>query len=272
MTIRLLLDRNDDEGVPVGVAAWDAAREWFGVKLLEQGQQGRRIPRGRLALARVAVRDLQRWATARSVPYGESGVDPWTSDFWLDAHQHLASGVRLGEPVAMEPMADPEAELPLLFEAVAKPRVRETARRIDGYLNRAIGRRLGYHLVKRQHVVAFEGREETVRRAAQGPTGLVLIDGVNLAVNTGRRDADAIVSKMRRVLEEQHEAHLLIGYVASPGGLNGEADMLAWIRQELTEHAFNLVRERSAFRLAAARALADVGLDVTPTLDEDWSP
>ncbi len=60
----------------------------------------------------------------------------------------------------------------------------------------------------------------------------MILDGVNLASSSAETDADALVSRLQRVLEAQGrdamDVRPLVGYLASPNGLNGE-----WIEHKL---------------------------------------
>jgi len=57
----------------------------------------------------------------------------------------------------------------------------------------------------------------------------------------------------------------VVGYLASPGGLNGEAHMKEWIIETATPHVFDLVREEALFQEYAVRALQEI--DVQHSLD-----
>ncbi|MEZ4416169.1 MAG: hypothetical protein R3E10_10440 [Gemmatimonadota bacterium] len=256
---------------PVGVIAWDSSRRWFDVRLLDQKEVPPGVPKNRLALAKVAARDLQTWASKRRVPYSTSSAEPWTGEFWSAVHRFLSSGVRADAPAAMQRMHDPAEEFPLLFEAVARPRKSATRRKIAGYINEALGKPLRSRLLARPTMGAYRGRDEVVARAAVGTSAAVLIEGVNLAHQTGRRDADALVSRLERIIEGQRghrELTILVGYLASPGGLNGESDMKAWIEERVADGGtFNLISQDAQFRDATQKALRRAGFtDITSPL------
>ena len=261
-TIRLLTGPPTEPTKPVGVVAWDASREWFDIRLLDPGEAGRKIPHRRLALARLAERDLRNWAKAGRVPYAETSHEPWQGGFWLAVHELLSTGVRFDRPSAMQRMEDPDEEFPLLFEAVAQPHTAAASSRIGGYISRALGKALDRKLIKRTRLIAFQQHQEAVNRGAIGPQGVVVVEGVNLASVTGRRDADALVSRLERIMAGPTEApYVVVGYLSSPGGLNGEADMKSWIEARVAPGTtFNLLHERSAFRNATRSALTSVGL------------
>jgi hypothetical protein len=61
---------------------------------------------------------------------------------------------------------------------------------------------------------------------------------------------------------EQRAVRFVLGYVASPGGLNGDAVLKEWIEHKVGAEMFNLDREKDSFRDAASRAVADVNDDL----------
>lgn len=263
-TIRLLTGPNPDSAEPVGVVAWDRSRRWFDVRLLATDEVRRGISSSRLALARVAERDLRNWASDQRVPYAPSSAEPWTGEFWHAVHRFFSSGVRMDAPSAMQRMETPEEEFPLLFDAIARPRTSASRRKVSGYINEALGHRLRRHFLARPTLGAFGGRDEVVTKAAVGVRSAVVVEGVNLAHHTGRRDADALVSRLERVIEgqlDQRRLHIVVGYLASPGGLNGEADMKAWIEERVaTDGVYNLLSEERRFREATKLALDNAGI------------
>jgi hypothetical protein len=163
----------------------------------------------------------------------------------------------------MDPMKDRERELDLLFEAVVQPMISSERRlkRIDGAIADALGDAAS-HFRRSVGVQAFKGRDETVLRGVVGTEAAVVIEGVNLAAASARRDADALVSKLLRIREAPAGVPLrvVVGYVTSPGGLNGEADMRDWIMKQITDNVFDIVHEPKRFRAAALDELREAGL------------
>ena len=90
-----------------------------------------------------------------------------------------------------------------------------------------------------------------------------MVDGVNLAAATARKEADAFVSRLMRIRAayENRQVHIVLGYAASPGDLNGEAHMRDWIRRQLTDRVFDIVAQNAEFRKAAADAWSELGAD-----------
>ena len=164
----------------------------------------------------------------------------------------------------MDPMDDPEAEIESLFEAVVQPAQPQErrAQRIDSAINQALGE-LTDVIPSRPRVSAFGGTKEQVRRGAETDRGVLLVDGVNLAAATARKDADAFVSRFMRISDAygNRQVHIIVGYASSPGGLNGEADMRDWIREKLTDQVFDIVGQNAEFKKAAAEAWTELRAD-----------
>jgi len=163
----------------------------------------------------------------------------------------------------MTPLRDHEVDFESLFDAVVQPATpaRERARRIDGLISSALGD--ASKVLKRgAEFTAFGGVYEAVLRGAVGATGGVVVEGVNLAGANARRDADALVSRLLRIQDARTSlrTEVIVGYIASPGGLNGETDMRDWIRAKVTEHVYDLVLEEPRFQSAAEASLAAVGV------------
>jgi hypothetical protein len=57
----------------------------------------------------------------------------------------------------------------------------------------------------------------------------------------------------------------IIGYVTSPGGLNGETDMRDWMAEKVTQSVFDLNRQTDELRAAARNAIYSSGAQ-TPNL------
>jgi hypothetical protein len=99
-----------------------------------------------------------------------------------------------------------------------------------------------------------------VLRCAADEGHAVVVEAVNLTATTAERDVDALASRLLRIREgnEQRDVRFVLGYVASPGGLNGEAVLKEWIEHKVGTPMFNLDREEDSFRDAAAQAVADL--------------
>jgi len=160
-------------------------------------------------------------------------------------------------------MEDPDEEVESLFEALVQPLVppQRSRKRIDGAITNALGAIAGW-LPRGATMPAFGGTHEPVLRGVSGVAGTVVVEGVNLAASSARRDADALVSKLLRIIEtpSRSPVHIVVGYVTSPGGLNGETDMRDWIRAKITPNTFDVIAQGEEFKSAAQAQLAQVGV------------
>ena len=95
-----------------------------------------------------------------------------------------------------------------------------------------------------------------VRRLYRGPSKYVVAEGVNLASpERAEEDADALASRLLRAAEGSDlPVEFLIGYIASPEGLNGEDVYVRWLEHKLDTKAHDLVQQRDEFRRAAEEA------------------
>ncbi|MCY3775827.1 MAG: hypothetical protein OXH11_07565 [Candidatus Aminicenantes bacterium] len=259
--VRACLDDTSDHAVPVGVVAWDTPNEWERWRWLEQDEKVRGIDPATRRLMQITKNQIQRWANARRVPYEPAPAEPTCASFWKAVSEVLSTAVRLDPPKAMDPMDEPEAEIEWLFEAVVQPtQPRERgAQRIDSAINQALGE-LTDLIPSRPQVSAFGGTKEQVRRGLETGRGVLLVDGVNLAAATARKEADAFVSRFMRIRNAYGDrpVHIIVGYASSPGGLNGEAHMCEEIQEKLTDQVLEVVVEQVEFKMVAADAWAEV--------------
>ena len=260
--LRLVTDVSRGTTIPVGTVAWDRQKQWYRVRLLRDEEKVHGVnKRWRLLLSLVESK-LMHWAKEGVVPYTNLRIDPWTGAFWDLARHALTTGIRLDAPKAMEETRS-EEDLDLLFEAIVKPdeAPSKLRKRTDGALRRALGSELVKQTTARLEVRAFKDAREQVTRGVRGAHGVVLLEAVNLAGKHARRDADAIASKLMRILDaqtNQHEVHTIVGYMASPGGLNGETHMKEWLRERVTPHVYDLSRDDETIRLETAQAIAAI--------------
>ena len=234
--VRACLDDTGDHAVPVGVVAWDTPNRWQMWRWLEADEKVRGIDPATRRLMQITKNQIQRWANARKVPYEPAPAEPTSAPFWKAVSEILSTAVRLDPPKAMDPMDEPEAEIEWVFEAVVQPtQPRERrVRRIDSAINEALGE-LTDLIPSRPRVSAFGGTKEQVRRGVETEHGVLLVDGVNLAAATARKEADAFVSRFMRISDAYRNTpvYIIVGYASSRGGLNGEAHMRDWIREKL---------------------------------------
>lgn len=260
--LRLVTDVVRGTSVPVGAVAWDRNRQWYRVRILAEDEKIPGVSKPWRLLLGKAEQKLNRWADESRVPYTNRPMKPWTGGFWDHARHALTTGIRLDAPRAMEEVKT-DYDLDLLFQAVVQPdeAPSKTRKRNDGALRRALGSELVKETKARLEVRAFHQAREHVTRGVRGSRGLVMLEAVNLAGKNARRDADAIASKLMRIHQGQsgtQELRTIIGYTSSPGGLNGEMHMREWLREMVTPHVYDLIREDDRFRNATQRAISAV--------------
>jgi hypothetical protein len=258
--LRLLVDPLRGTSIPVGAVAWDTQKDWYTVRMLAPTERLEGITADRRLLLKTAVRQLKKWAERRVAPYSGFEASPSTSEFWDAVRRDLTTGVCLDPPRAMDTLESPD-DVDLLFEAVVQPiqntRVERT--RMEGVLKRALGRQLERSTEARLELRAYHAAYERVMRGARGESGIVVLEAVNLAGRHARRDADALVSRLQRIKEGVGvDMETIVGYTASPGGLNGEGHMKDWIQEQVTPHVFDLSKQVQQFRRVAAKALSTV--------------
>lgn len=257
--------------VQVGVVAWDSDSRWFDVRVVHEDERVQGLHASTREYAELVAEELRQWGAERRVPYATTSLEPWSADFWVACSRILRSAIELDKPRAMNPMHDNKTQLEDLFQAVVQPRIvgPRGQRRVDGLVTQALGLSAGY-FERRSEIGAFRGARETVLRHATGANGRLVVEAVNLATSTARHDADALVSRLLRILSAHARTRFVVGYVASSEGLNGETHMKEWIKEQVTPAVFDLVVERERFRQAAVAGLADVGVplpDAPPSLD-----
>ena len=255
--IRISLDDDRNDTVPVGVVAWQSTRPWYGWRWLASDEKVRGVDRSMRKLLRITKRQISRWADSRRVPYEPGPVEPTSDTFWKAASEILTTAVQLDRPKAMDPMREPTEGIEALFEAVVQPgqSQRKQTQRIDTQLSGALGK-LAQQIPKKPRVSAFGGAEEQVWRGLVTDRGVLLVDGVNLAKRDARTEADALVSRFLRIgaAYQNRPVRFIVGYSSSPGGLNGESHMRDWIRAKLTDQVFDLTTQKTEFQEATADA------------------
>ncbi len=90
------------------------------------------------------------------------------------------------------------------------------------------------------------------------------MEAVNLAATTAETDTDSLVSRLLRVREAsdfgvgQKRIAVMVGYLASPEGLNGEAALRDWIEKKVDAQTFDLINQEGQFRDAVNLELSAV--------------
>jgi hypothetical protein len=105
-----------------------------------------------------------------------------------------------------------------------------------------------------------------VMRFFAGSQATVVLEGVNLAIESAAAEADALVGKLQRVRANgtvhsnaEREVIAKVGYVASPNGLNGEGFLKDWIEQAGAAVAFDVERQANLLREETEKALSVAG-------------
>jgi hypothetical protein len=115
-------------------------------------------------------------------------------------------------------------------------------------------------LRERLVIQVFHRMKEQVRRVATGGSGIVIVEAVNLAGPWARRDADALVSRILRVRAgPERGVRFVVGYLSSPGRLNGEDHLRAWIRRKATRDVYDINAERDTFRDRTRQLVREIG-------------
>lgn len=258
--IRAVDSRSGARAEPVGVVAWDGSKRWYRIRVLARNEATSAASKARANLARLVERDLHAWAQARRVPYAPDESAPWTSEFWESVSRIMRSAIQLDSPRVLQNLTDEEEQFELLFEAVAKPKPsQERTSRAFEKLNAALGRDLR-NRYRSTEVDAFHGRREKLARAILYQGQLIALEAIHLASQDARKSADAMVSRLRRIKVSQTDATIIVGYLESPNGLNGESDMLEWIRDQVTDQTYSLITQGDELRRASRSALENIGV------------
>jgi hypothetical protein len=258
-TLRYLTDPVREITVPVGVILWEAESHWYAFRFPQNEERvlGVAIQTAQPHLD-MAQQQIEAWLRADRLPYAEPQPKRLTRAWWEHVQKLLRFRVRVEDIRAVD-CQDPAQEINALFEAIVHPVVseRKQAQRIDGAVTRALGTQLTLRYQKGQ-VPGFGGRKVAVRRCAETPEKIVIVDAVNLAASTAETDADALFGRLSRIREAAQErpVQFVLGYIASPGGLNGEKALKEFLETRLSSPMRDLNREDAQFRAEAEKAIA----------------
>ena len=254
----LLTDETRGQSVPVGVALWSPQRRWAKVRLLGAKERLTGFnPKEHAPLVRLIGDKVEHWIQTGRLPYAEPQVPHYDDRWWRHARELLIHRVRLSEPRPID-CRDPEEELEPLYESVVAPHrsAREQRTRIDGEIRKCLNS-LAEKFEARQTLPGFGGRSVTVLRAYQGARGWVVIEGINMAASQAEVQADATASKLLRLRSGlDQDCRILVGYLSSPEGLNGESVLIEWLEQKTGAHTFDLMKQRADFHVTADRMVA----------------
>jgi hypothetical protein len=237
--------------IPVGVALWSSEPKDIRIRLVRQDEHVKGLKVGSYPYLQLINEQLSGWIKTGNLPYSSGDVSATSEDWWKHLSQLLVHKVRLSEPHAIS-CQDSEQEVDLLFEALVRPErdEKEKTDNIDRALSKSLGS-LSRRFLK-GCVPGFKGRDVPVKRYAADERHLVVLDGVNLAAVSAEMDSDALVSRLQRIREGRDDAKTrkitaVVGYLASPHGLNGEATLVEWIRKKGKAITFDLTRQKQDF-------------------------
>jgi len=257
---RYVTDTQRDMSLPVGVALWRADSKDVHLRFVHDDEtvRGAGSTEARQFITRTCRR-VRRWVETGELPYADDAVRPYSDGWWDRLRGLLKFRVRASRAMAID-CVDPAEEIEPLYEAIVGPEGRRSHQRIDGQLRRALGEAAS-DFATDQSVPGYGGRAVTVKRLFRSPDKWVIAEAVNLASpQNAEDDADALTSRAMRVSEGARAAHVraefLIGYVASPGGLNGEYALKKWIEDKLETSLFDLNGEAKRLEQAALAAVA----------------
>lgn len=255
--------RVDDGGaitIPIGVALWSPESQWVKVRLVRERERLRQFnDRQYRPFVELVHQKIDQWLSPGKLPYSEQSLCAHTDDWWKHVRRLLVHRVRLSEPRPID-CRDPDEELEPLYESVVSSHLspREQRKRVDGQIRECLDT-LARKFLSRQELDGYKGRPVKVLRSYRGKKGWVVIEGVNLATRQADMETDATVSKLLRLREGlQEEAKIIIGYLASPQGVNGESVLVEWMSHQTKAKLFDLVRQRRDFRRTADDMLAEV--------------
>jgi Protein of unknown function (DUF3037) len=264
---RYVKDAQKDLSVPVGVALWSPDARFVRLRLVEKADKRGRINKAEdLPYIDLAERQIRNWIEQRELPYQKESMLPESDQWWRHVRELLIHKIRLSEPLPID-CRDPESELEPLFASIVRQE-RSRNKRIDSVLGNA----LGDEIAKRFHrgpVEGFAGKPVHVMRIFKGATQDVVLDAVNLAADDAPQRADEIVGKLQRARLNGHgltpkprRLTAVVGYVSSPGGLNGEGYLKDWIEKAGAARAFDLRREQAQLRITIKEALDEASLEL----------
>lgn len=242
--------------VPVGVALWSPYPEFCKIRLIKEGEKTRGLPPRALPFIQLTEEKISEWMKTGAIPYAKGELNPANSEWWRHVSRLLIHNLRVSDPRPIE-CRNPDDELELLYEAIVAPvkSKQERVGKMNGVLTRALGQLAAK--LPQGSVPGFGGREVWVRRHAENDQSLLIVEGVNLAATTAEKDADALVSRLQRILEaapgtgKTHKLiAVMVGYLSSPEGLNGEAALRDWIEEKTKAQTFDLINQEDQFRTA----------------------
>lgn len=262
-----VIDETRGQTLPVGVVLWSPEQRWMDMRMVEQKEKLKGLdPNADWPLVHLVQDQVRCWVETGRLPHAVAPTAPYDDRWWRHVRELLVHRVRLSEPRPID-CRDPDQELDPLYEAVIAPHRsgREQRTRIDGEITKCL-KHLAHQFKARLPIPGFQGRDVQVMRGFHGQSGWVVIEGINLASTQAELLADAAASKLMRLRAGlQQDCDVMIGYLASPEGLNGEKVLVDWLCERAQAQVFDLMKDRANFLATADRLVAKAsGQKLTP--------
>jgi len=218
-----------EQGRPVGVVWWSPRDRAIRSRILREDERPRLSPR---RLVDHAVKLLKSYVESGSVPYHAGPKDDPAELLKAATELFGPHSIRFDKPKQAD-VKDEDLGMELLFEACVQPERAEEEEhlRIDSFLSRALGKTSPL-FKSRATVSGFDRRPVPVKKLAESLNFTIVIDAVNLAARDAERNLEAMLLRGSEITEHAPAMHkevkLMLGYLESPGGLNGEAKLIEY--------------------------------------------
>lgn len=253
--------------VPVGVIIWSSDGGIFRYRVPARGERVRGVEMRDIDFhLQITLRQITAWRDRGHLPYMTVEASRFSEAWWNQVRRLLDFRIKLGAVLPID-CQDPSEELDPLYEAVVKPEVQRNIHeeRVDAAVKRALG--VAAARFRRRDVIGFGGRPITLQRCASDSSRVVSVEAVNLAATTAEHDADALSGKLMRIKDGEDAKSraftFILGYLTSPGGLNGEAALVHHITYKTGERMYDLRTQRDDFQKASESAIAGLELELT---------
>jgi DUF3037 family protein len=264
---RYIKDAKRDLSVPIGVALWSQDFSWARVRFIQDNERVAGVNKTTdLPYVQLVARKVNSWLSQRKAPYLSGDVTPERDQWWQHIRNILVHKVKISEARSID-CINPERELELLFRDVVRglSDQEEHRGRIDHIVLKCLGTLASQFEAGEVH--GFAGKPVKVMRHYLGTNATVIIEGVNLSSENAPDETDALVGRLERVranghgplVDSERPVVAVVGYLSSPGGLNGETYLKEWIEQRGQATALDVERETERLRTCAQLALDQAG-------------
>lgn len=227
LVLRFVRDPIQDASVPFGLLYWLDDPTSFHLRLPTADEAIFGLPKEYKAFKDRFVLNVGNYLRTGHLPHGD-GLTPYTDAWWahfrsLFIHRFRVEGPRLVE------IKNPSLDFELQFAALVKPTYvqQKEDSRIDSLLNESLGP-LHSYFESYTDLEGYQDRPVRVLKKAVRKGKIVALDAVNLTRADAVKEFEAMLHRAwelrRRYTPE--ELDLILGYYASPGGLNGEAKLV----------------------------------------------